>query len=130
MQLHRSKHKNFHQELKDYLSEKMHDGGVSVLDAAQRTIKASAFSEERKEECDLACARWLLKSARPITLPQRDTPFRNFINILTSRAWNPPSDHNVPDNILLLSANGQLRFRSWYESMVLDGVKPSIAGDI
>jgi hypothetical protein len=34
------------------------------------------------------------------------------------------------DNILKLSAQGQLRVQGWFDGMVVGGVKPSIAGDI
>jgi hypothetical protein len=34
------------------------------------------------------------------------------------------------DNILKLSAQGQLRVQGWFDGMVIDGVKPCIAGDI
>ena len=128
---HRSKHKNVYQELKGYLSATaVADGGATPFDAAQATIQAQQFSEARKKECDLACARWLVKSARPITLPETDKPFGSFIHTLTRGAWTPPNHRNVMDCILQLSARGQLRFRNWNEAMVADGVKPSMAGDI
>lgn len=71
-----------------------------------------------------------MKSARPITLPERDLPFRDFIETLTRGAWSPPNHHNIKDKILLLSAKGQLRFQHWFQAMVVAGVKPSMAGDI
>ena len=35
-------------------------------------------------------ARWLVKSARPITLPENDKAFGTFIQTLTRGAWHPP----------------------------------------
>jgi hypothetical protein len=81
---------------------------VSITDALQRTIAAARFSDARKAECDLLCARWLVKSARPISLPDTNG-FRAFIKTLTRDAWTPPNRRNVMDNILRLSAQGQLR---------------------
>ena len=45
-------------------------------------------------------------------------------------AWAPPNHLNVKDNILKLSGQGQARFQNWFNAMVIDGVKPSMAGDI
>ena len=123
---HRGKHKAVYMALKGYLSDAagaavVLDAGVSLFDAGQATIQAQPFSEARKEECDMACARcpvWLVKSARPITLPEIDKPFGVFIRALTRGAWVPPNRRNVMDCILHLSANGQLQFRNWYEAMV------------
>ena len=60
----------------------------------------------RRDECYLACARWLVKSARPITLPERDIPFRDFIHTLCRGAWTPPRQRrrvrghrDGPDNL-------------------------------
>ena len=130
---HRGKHKSEYQELKGYLNEEAAeaaDGGALSFDPAQATILAQPFAEIRKKECDMACARWLVKSARPITLPERDKAFGAFIHTLTRGAWHPPNHKNIMDCILQLSAKGQLRFRSWNEAMVAGGVKPSMAGDI
>ena len=130
---HRGKHKGVYQELKGFLSEAAAaavDGGASPFEPEQATIQAQPFSDARKKECDMACARWLVKSARPITLPENDKPFGTFIHTLTRGAWKPPNHHNVMDCILQISANGQLRFRNWNEAMVVDAVKPSMAGDI
>jgi hypothetical protein len=130
---HRGKHKDTYMELKGFLSDEAAaalDVGVSPFDATQATIQAQPFAEARKKECDMACARWLVKSARPITLPECDKPFGNFIHTLTRGAWHPPNRRNVMDCILQLSATGQLRFRNWNEAMVASGVKPSMAGDI
>ena len=130
---HRCKHKDKYMELKGFLSDEAvaaADGGVAHFDAAQATIHAQPFSDARKKECDMACARWLVKSARPITLPENDKPFGTFIQTITRGAWRPPNHHNILDCILQLSAAGQLRFRNWNEAMVATGVKPSMAGDI
>ena len=78
----------------------------------------------------MACARWLVKSARPLTLPEIDKPFGVFIRALTRGAWVPPNRRNIMDCILQLSASGQLQFRNWYEAMVASQVKHSMAGDI
>jgi hypothetical protein len=59
---------------------------VSITDALQRTIAAARFSDARKAECDLSCARWFVKSARPISLPDTDNGFRDFIKTLTRDA--------------------------------------------
>ena len=42
----------------------------------------------------------------------------------------PPNHLNVKDSILKLSGQGQVRFQNWFNAMVIDGVKPSMAGDI
>ena len=127
---HRAKHKNEYQVLKGFLAGDAGDVGVSLSDSLQRTIQAQPFTDERKKECNMMCARWLVKSARPITLPERDKPFGTFIETLTRGAWKPPNHHAVMDCILQLSAQGQLRFQAWMQGMVADGVKPSMAGDI
>ena len=108
----------------------MADIGESTADVGQATLLAQPFTEARRHECDMACARWLVKSARPITLPECDKAFGEFIHKLTRGAWKPPNRRNVLDCILQLSANGQLRFQNWYTGMLSDGVKPSMAGDI
>lgn len=127
---HEHKHPRIYQELKGYLDPEKADVGESLEQAGQRTVAAKPFSDERKQECDIACARWLVKSARPITLPESDKAFRDFICKLTRGAWEPPNHKNVKDKILMLSGQGQLRLRAWFEGMCIDGVKPSIAGDI
>jgi hypothetical protein len=127
---HQGKHKSVYQELKGWLDPATADPGVSITDALQRTIAAARFSDARKAECDLSCARWLVKSVRPISLPDTDNGFRDFIKTLTRDAGTPPNRRNVMDNILKLSAQGQLLVQGWFDGMVIDGVKPSIAGDI
>ena len=124
------KHKRTYQELMGYLDAAVVDVGAAATDGAQPTIKAQPFSEDRKAECNMACARWLVKSARPITLPERDKPFRDFIEKLTRGAWSPPSHHVINDCISKLSGRGQVRVQRWFADMVMDGVKPSMAGDI
>ena len=78
----------------------------------------------------MACAKWLVQSARPLTLSERDKPFRAFMKVLCRGAWPSPSFRNIHDKILQLSAMGQTRVSHWFECMVIDGVKPLIAGDI
>ena len=125
-----TRHKPSYQRLMGYLDPEIVDMGSLVTDGAQATIQAQPFSEERRDECNMACARWLVKSARPITLPERDIPFRDFINKLCRGAWTPPDHHAVNDCILKLSGQGQVRMQRWFADMVIDGVKPSMAGDI
>ena len=45
-------------------------------------------------------------------------------------AWNPPGYRNVHQHILEMSAEGQLRVKEFMSDLLLDGIKPSIAGDI
>jgi len=125
-----TKHKRTYQEVMGYLNADVVDLGVLSTDGAQRTITAQPFSEERKAECNMACARWLVKSARAITLPECDKPFRAFIETLTRGAWSPPDHHAINDCILKLAGAGQVRVQRWFADMVIDGVKPSMAGDI
>ena len=73
----------------------------------------------------MACARWIVKSARPIRLPENDKPFRAMIEKVTRGAWVPPTHHVVNDCILQLSGMGQVRVQRWFADMVIDGVKPS-----
>ena len=96
----------------------------------QRTLVAPKLTEPRKNECDRACARWLCKSARPVTLPEKDKPFGDFIKVLTSGAWAPPNHHNVSGHILQMSAEGQVRLKEWVTGMMIDRIKPTMAGDI
>jgi hypothetical protein len=112
---HAGKHKHAYQELKGYLNTETADMGVSITDQLQRTLTAPLFNDARKAECDVACARWIVKSARPLTMPETDEPFRKLIQILTRGAWVPPNRRNVTDNILKLSAQGQLRVQLWFE---------------
>ena len=125
-----NKHKSRYQQLMGYLDADVVDVGALTTDGAQRTIKAQPFSDERKAECNMACARWLVKSARPITLPERDKPFGDFIEKLTRGAWSPPTTYAINDCTLKLAGAGQVRVQRWFADMVIDGVKPSIAGDI
>ena len=125
-----AKHKRSYQEIAGYLNADTMDVGALATDGAQRTIKAQPFSDARRDECNMACARWLVKSARPITLPERDGPFRDFVSTLCRGAWDPPSHHAVNDCILKLSGMGQVRMQRWFADMAMDGVKPSMAGDI
>ena len=128
------KHKRTWQELKGLLDLGAPiDGGVvaSIGELAkQKTLVAAKLMEPRKKECDRACARWIVKSARPITLPERDQPFRDFINVLTTGAWDPPNNANVSREILSMSAEGQLRVKEWMSNLMIDRIKPSMAGDI
>jgi hypothetical protein len=128
------KHKRTWQELKGMLEEGAPTGGGIVsaigLLSTQRTLAAPKLTEPRKNQCDRACARWLVKSARPITLPLRDEPFRDFIKILTAGAWTPPDNANVTRHILAMSAEGQVRFKEWVTAMMIARIKPSMAGDI
>ena len=57
-------------------------------------------------------------------------PFRDFIRTLTGGSWDPPNHQNVKGHILEMSAEGQLRVKEFMSDLLLDGVKPSIAGDI
>ena len=69
----KSKHPRLWQELKGKLEAGAAlDGGVVASVGAmsgQTTIVAPRLTEARKKQCDRACARWLIKSTRPITLP-------------------------------------------------------------
>ena len=70
----KSKHPRLWQELKGLLGAGAPiDGGVAASIGAmstQTTLAASKLTESRKKQCDRrACARWLIKSSRPITLP-------------------------------------------------------------
>jgi hypothetical protein len=128
------KHPNTWQELKGLLDPGAAvDGGVVASIGAmssQKTLMAPKMSDARKKECDRACARWLIKSSRPLTLPERDHPFREFIKILTAGAWDCPDYYNMKTEVLKMSAQGQLRVKEWVSGMLIDGVKPSISGDI
>ena len=64
------------------------------------------------------------------SVQERDIPFRDFIRVLTGGAWDPPSHRNVHQHILAMSAEGQLRVKEFMSDLLLDGIKPSIAGDI
>ena len=48
----------------------------------------------------MACAKWLVQSARPLTLFKCDKLFRAFIEALFRGAWSPPSFRNIHDKIL------------------------------
>ena len=61
------KHKRTYQELMGYLDADVVDVGAAATDGAQPTIKAQPFSEERKAECNMACARWLVKSVSSLS---------------------------------------------------------------
>ena len=129
-----AKHPRLWQELKGLLgADAQLDGGIvsSVgAGALQTTIAAPKLSEVRKTQCDRACARWLLKSARPLSLSELDVPFRDFIRVLTGGSWDPPNHTNVRSHILTMSTEGQLRLKEFMSDLLIDGVKPSIAGDI
>ena len=129
-----SKHPRLWQELKGKLDAGAPlDGGIVAsvgAGAQQSTLIAPKFTEARKKQCDRLCARWLIKSSRPITLPERDVPFRDFIRGLTAGAWDPPSHRNIHQSILSMSAEGQIRVKEFMTDLLLDGIKPSIAGDI
>eukprot|EP00967_Tisochrysis_lutea_P073598 scaffold98595_cov22-Tisochrysis_lutea.AAC.1 len=56
---HLGKHKDRYQILKGFLDDATLDEGVTNKDSLQTTISALQFSQKRKEEVDLACARWL-----------------------------------------------------------------------
>ena len=77
------KHKRTWQDLKGLLAEGAPtDGGIVATVGAlslQRTLVAPKLTEPRKNECDRACARWLCKSARPVTLPEKDKPFGDLM---------------------------------------------------
>jgi len=103
---HKAKHSRMYQELQGYLDPEQADPGMSIQDALQKTLKAAAFSKERKDECDMACARWLVKSARPLTMPERDEPLREFIAKITRGAYTMPNHLNIADKILRMSATG------------------------
>ena len=163
-----SKHPRLWQELKGKLDAGAPlDGGIVAsvgAGAQQSTLIAPKLTEARKNQCDRLCARWLIKSSRPITLParlahsssnpllrpplpppstvtlssalhacraqERDVPFRDFIRGLTAGAWDPPNHRNIHQSILSMSAEGQLRVKEFMTDLLLDGIKPSIAGDI
>ena len=57
-------------------------------------------------------------------------PFRDFIRTLTGGAWVPPNHQNVKGWTLKLSAEGQNRVKEFMSDLLLDHIKPSIAGDI
>ena len=69
----KSKHPRTWQEMKGLLdaSAPIDGGVVASLGAlsAQTTIAAPKLTEARKKQCDRACARWLVKSSRPFSLP-------------------------------------------------------------
>ena len=69
----KSKHPRLWQELKGLLGAGAPiDGGVAASIGAmstQTTLAAPKLTEARKKQGDRACARWLIKSSRPITLP-------------------------------------------------------------
>eukprot|EP00967_Tisochrysis_lutea_P088418 scaffold125424_cov30-Tisochrysis_lutea.AAC.2 len=69
---HAGKHKRTYQVLKGFLDVEKQDNGVAADDQSQKTLQAVAFTPCRKEEVDLACARWLVKSARPLTYSSRE----------------------------------------------------------
>eukprot|EP00966_Prymnesium_polylepis_P105333 2439334-Prymnesium_polylepis.1 len=74
----------------------------------------------------MACTRWLLKSARPITLPAERDVCRFVTSSTRSRvargAPPSPSHFAVHDCILKLSGMGQVRVQRWFADMVIDGV--------
>ena len=75
-----AKHPRLYQELKGLLAPGAPiDGGIAAsvgAGAAQTTLTATKFTGARKGQCDRACARWLIKSSRPVTLPVSVRPAR------------------------------------------------------
>ena len=123
------KHQDLYQNLKGYKDE--HVGKDLAAVGGQKLLKAVPFSKSRKEECDLMCARWLIKSSRPLTLPERDIHFREFLStVVPKEAYSPPCYKNVLDHVLKMSARGQQRVADWVEALTCDRIKPSMAGDI
>jgi hypothetical protein len=60
--------------------------GCDKAQKGQTVLAAAKFSVARKEECDLALARWLVKLCRPFTLPERDMAYRTHIKSLVGSA--------------------------------------------
>ncbi len=47
----------------------------------------------------MACAKWLVQSARPLTFSERDKPFLDFIEVLCRGAWSPLSFRNIHEKM-------------------------------
>lgn len=103
---------------------------LSSQSSSQLAISVPKLSVPRKNQTDMAFARWLVKSARPHTLGERDMPFADFISTLVSDAWKPPDFRNVQANILRMSAAGQSRAGEFLLQMSEERIKPSMGGDI
>jgi hypothetical protein len=125
------KHKDTYIELKQYDSVDVTMAeGSDKAQRGQTVLTAAKYSSARKEECDLAVARWLVKSCRPLTLPERDMAYQDHIKSLVGSAWIPPNYRNVTDHVLKLSGKGQSRLADWVRNLSIARIKPSMAGDI
>ena len=89
------KHPRHWQELKGKLEAGAPiDGGIVAsigAGATQTTIIAPMLTEARKKQCDRACASWLIKSSRPLTLPVCPRP-----RLALSVALPPPPPPRLP----------------------------------
>ncbi|KAK3266096.1 hypothetical protein CYMTET_25256 [Cymbomonas tetramitiformis] len=106
--------------------------GESSVDTKPKAIDAMIpqASSEQSNRLHRAITLWLARRGRPLTLPEKDSEFRDIFDEIFRGAYVPPSYHTVIDNMLALSAEGRVKVSEALKSLRSEGINPSIGGDI
>ena len=62
---------------------------------AVASLGVQSWNNARRDDLHRAIALWLVKSARPLTLPERDEGFRRVMERATGGGYSPPSYKTV-----------------------------------
>ncbi|KAK3269948.1 hypothetical protein CYMTET_21631 [Cymbomonas tetramitiformis] len=88
-------------------------------------------SAEQRDRIHRRVTLWLLRSGRPLTLPERGADFRGIFEEIFKEGYTPPCYHTVIDILLSsLSAEGKVKVMEALKKSLDLGILPSIAGDI
>ena len=64
-----------------------------------------------KKEFDRACAKWIVKSCRPHSMPEDDKAFRDFIKTITHGRYSPPVASTVNKIVMDMSIECQKQLK-------------------
>jgi hypothetical protein len=67
-----------------------------------------------KKEFDIACAKWIVKSCRPHSMPEDEKAFRDFIRTVTHGRFSLPAASTVNEIVMDMSilCQKQVKVRS------------------
>eukprot|EP00854_Cymbomonas_tetramitiformis_P034391 gene34391-biopygen28480 len=93
--------------------------GESSVDTKPKAIDAMIpqASSEQSNRLHRAITLWLARRGRPLTLPEKDSEFRDIFDEIFRGAYVPPSYHTVIDNMLALSAEGRVKVSEALKSL-------------
>lgn len=105
---------------------------VPIVEAGETAVNTVApkWTAKRIKSCHELCVKWLVKNARPFSLPEHDLEFREFVKVLTGGAYKPPTKNTVMQILCELSAAAHVAVKYQIKELLEDGQLMSIAGDI